>query len=65
MVDGDLYPECDVTSEEISPLDNPEKKKLKKALIKKDKEVRETQTEDMLDEMVEESFPASDPPSRY
>lgn len=33
-------------------------------IIKKDKAVREHQSEKQLDETVEDSFPASDPPPR-
>lgn len=33
--------------------------------IKKDKKIREDLSEDQVDDMVDGSFPASDPPSTY
>lgn len=34
-------------------------------VVKKEKELRENLTEKEIDDMVEDSFPASDPPSTY
>ncbi len=40
---------------------NPEVKKL----IREDKKVRKNITEDQIDKMIKDSFPASDPPASY
>jgi hypothetical protein len=45
--------------------DQPLEQTEQKDVIKKDKKIRQRQTEEQLDKTLKDSFPASDPPSSY